>query len=285
MQNSPTSHNGIEETSEGEDAGKCTAGGGSIDTEVALGATGSRHVFANISSNAAGDGVQGWSLSIAVDGSVDITTVTTAGTVVDALFDGGFKKTEKIDPAKNAGQRGAVSAIVLSFTNPVFLPSTGTASVLDFDVAASGAQGDDPISGALSFKSGLKGAGQPVQNALTIGGATVDACNFGTAAVNVVFTKTSVRPNSRFIRGNANNDTKVNIADPIWIINELFRSGPKSTCQAASDANGDLAVDAADAVYLIDYQFRGGSQPPGPFPACDEAATDLCAETQDGCKA
>jgi len=278
---SATPYDGIVDSGPGAE---CSGGGGKISRQVAEGATGSTKVFGNISSENAGEGVQGWSLSIQISGAINIGGVTTAGTVVDALFAGGFKKTETIDPAKNEGKNGAVSAIVLSFTEPVTLPPTGTATVLDFTVNANGPQGADPISGDLKFFDGLRGAGQPVQNALTIGGATVSACNFATAGVTVEFVKIDVPPANFFIRGNANNDLKLNIADPIWIINEKFRAGPATACQAAADANGDGMVgDAADVVYLINHQFMGGSPPPGAFPGCDNAPPEQCAASQDAC--
>jgi hypothetical protein len=51
-----------------------------------------------------------------------------------------------------------------------------------------------------------------------------------------------------FRRGNANGDLSVNIADAIWILQEVFRSGPESTCQDAADANNDSPADFSDAI-------------------------------------
>ncbi len=254
---SPTPYDGIVD----DGGGLCSGGGGKIAVQIPEGAPGSAHAFANISSDGAGGGAQGWSFSIAVDGAASLANVTTGGTTVDALFDGGFKKTEAIDPAKNGGQRGAVSAVVLSFTNPVVLPASGTESVLD--ITLQGVVGD---SGDIRFQNGLRGSGQPVTNAVTVGGATEGACNFSTpgpppANVRVEF---EAPKDCKFSRGNANDDGKINIADPIYIINQLFRSGPEALCPDASDANDDGMVDAADAVYLINYQFTGGPAPSAP---------------------
>lgn len=272
-----------------KDPRTCTGDGGSIEVPTPEGSVGSGHIFASISSNGADTGVQGWSFSIALNGDMDFqspTSVTTAGTSVDSFFNGGFNKTEIIDPAKNSGQKGAVSAVVLSFTLPIVFPATGTESVLDLGVNANQAQGDADITGSLSFQDGLRGSGQPVKNAITVGGATQDACNKTFANVNVVFTKVGV---SNYIRGNPNDDDRVNIADGIWIVNELFRGGAPTKCPAAADTNDDGAEDAADAVYLINYLFKGGSAPPAPFPACGGAGeladASLCpGASVDGCR-
>ena len=63
------------------------------------------------------------------------------------------------------------------------------------------------------------------------------------------------------IRGDANNDGALNIADPVAVINYLFKSGPGPVSIEAGDANLDTLVDLADAVYVINYIFKGGPAP------------------------
>ncbi|MGE4619070.1 MAG: dockerin type I domain-containing protein, partial [Planctomycetota bacterium] len=75
---------------------------------------------------------------------------------------------------------------------------------------------------------------------------------------------------SDYIRGDANSDERVNIADGIWIIAELFLGGEASTCPIARDSNNDGQVDAADAVYIFQYRFLDGPQPEAPFPSCGQ---------------
>jgi hypothetical protein len=235
------------------------------------------------------DGAQGWSMSILTEPCFNIASATTAGTAADTVpnggfWDGGFNKTQVVDPAKNAGQQGAVSAIVLSFTLPVTLPPTSELLVLKVggNMDASGL-GDPqpttpPCNVVLSSPSepGLIGAGQPVKTAVTVAGNTK---NPGTchAAISLALVQ-----KKDFIRGNANNDLKIDIADPVWIINELFRQGPASVCADAADANDDNQVDASDAVYVVTYLFQGGATPPAPFPDCGPDPTE--AEEDDlGC--
>ena len=93
----------------------------------------------------------------------------------------------------------------------------------------------------------------------------------------------------KFIRGDANNDARVDIADGIWIVNTLFYSGPATVCKAAADANGDGKRDVADAMYVFQYELQPGATPsklfpapPAPFPACGTAAGVIASECPDG---
>lgn len=62
-------------------------------------------------------------------------------------------------------------------------------------------------------------------------------------------------------RGDCNSDGLVDLADVIFILNYLFKSGSEPDPFWAGDANSDSAVDLADAVYLLNYLFREGPPP------------------------
>ena len=64
-----------------------------------------------------------------------------------------------------------------------------------------------------------------------------------------------------FLRGDANGDGVINIADVVYLINYLFIGGPAPVPLAAGDANCDGVVSSADVVYLINYLFIGGPAP------------------------
>ncbi|MFQ6002230.1 MAG: dockerin type I repeat-containing protein [Candidatus Zixiibacteriota bacterium] len=64
------------------------------------------------------------------------------------------------------------------------------------------------------------------------------------------------------IRGDANCDGKIDIADVIYLINYLFMGGPPPLSFVQGDANADQNIDIADVVYLINYLFTGGPPPP-----------------------
>lgn len=65
-----------------------------------------------------------------------------------------------------------------------------------------------------------------------------------------------------FLRGDANGDGKIDVADVVYLINYLFAGGPAPQPYQAGDANCDGTIDSADVVYLINYLFAGGP-PPG----------------------
>ena len=70
----------------------------------------------------------------------------------------------------------------------------------------------------------------------------------------------------RFLRGDANADRTVDLADVVFTLNALFRGGPQPPCRDAADANDDGRIDTSDTVYTIDFLFRDGPPPPPPFP-------------------
>jgi hypothetical protein len=224
------------------------------------------------------NGVQGWSLSVAGE----FTSVSTDGTVgADASMGGlrntGFEKSELVDPAKNGQGPGAVSAVVLSFTMPITLLPSGTATVIALNV--DGALGDTR---QIRWNDGLQGIGQPVDNVATVAGGTVKY--FCAQGADVVF----AAPPTRFVAvGDSNDDGRMDIADPIWILNALFRAGPTTSCEAASDANSDGMVDSSDAIYIINYLWLSGPAPAGAGGCVEIDPNDpgsvACAENSSSC--
>ncbi|UCB53246.1 MAG: immune inhibitor A [Candidatus Zixiibacteriota bacterium] len=65
-----------------------------------------------------------------------------------------------------------------------------------------------------------------------------------------------------FPRGDANGDGFINVADIVYLVNFLYRSGDIPDPVEAADANCDDVVNVADIVYLVNYLYRGGD-PPG----------------------
>lgn len=245
-------------------------------------------------------GPQGWSLSVSAEPCFQIASATTEGTEAMAYFAGGFDNTELVDPAKLVDPDGegplppgpqgpgAVSAVVLSFKKGNTLPPKGDFLVLKLegtlDAAGIEAPGDSGppclVSVVPAGESGLAGAGQPVSTAVTVKGASRKPAVVGGRLSLLGATI------PHFVRGNANNDLKSNIADAVWIINELLRGGQPTACRDAADANDDGQIDTSDAVWILSYQFQGGPAPPAPFPGCgtDPTEDELgCDESQLVC--
>ncbi|HIA26662.1 MAG TPA: hypothetical protein EYN79_00845 [Planctomycetes bacterium] len=95
----------------------------------------------------------------------------------------------------------------------------------------------------------------------------VDGASLDVGTVDGTVT-TAIPPTNDFTRGDKNEDGVVNVADGIWILSELFLSGPSTNCAASGDANGDGSYDQSDAVYILNYRFLGGAAPAAPFPGC-----------------
>lgn len=90
-----------------------------------------------------------------------------------------------------------------------------------------------------------------------------------------------------FLRGDANADGGVNLADAIFGLSSLFQiGGPKLACLDAGDANDDGNFAISDPVYTLSFLFTLGSPPPPPpFATCGIDPTDDPLECSDypGC--
>ena len=77
-------------------------------------------------------------------------------------------------------------------------------------------------------------------------------------------------PQSQFVRGDANADGSVNVADAVFIFNWLFLGGDRPTCLDAADtddvAGGGSDHNLTDGQYLLLWLFQGGPRPPSPGP-------------------
>ncbi len=119
--------------------------------------------------------------------------------------------------------------------------------------------------------------------------------NGGNVVVLEIWRVGSGTPPETFRRGDVNGEGGVDIADAVYILQNLFANGPPITCPDAADANDDEAVDLADAVYILQYFFAHGPAIPEPHPDCgtdptanpDPGGEDLppCTYDQDLCGA
>jgi len=64
-----------------------------------------------------------------------------------------------------------------------------------------------------------------------------------------------------FLGGDINGDSEATIADVVYLINYLFKSGPAPVPLAVADVNCDNEVGISDAVYLVNYFFKSGPPP------------------------
>ncbi|MEM7165446.1 MAG: hypothetical protein AAF581_08280 [Planctomycetota bacterium] len=92
---------------------------------------------------------------------------------------------------------------------------------------------------------------------------------------------------TEFRRGDCNDDSSINIADPVWLLGLLFPSGAANVlaCDDACDANDDEVLNIADAVRILNALFGPTVPLPAPYPGCglDAAGTNLACGSYGTC--
>lgn len=68
-----------------------------------------------------------------------------------------------------------------------------------------------------------------------------------------------------FLRGDPNSDGKLNISDPVLLLNYLYQDGSLS-CQDAADVNDDGELDLSDVISILGFLFQSGAPPSPPYP-------------------
>ena len=76
-----------------------------------------------------------------------------------------------------------------------------------------------------------------------------------------------------FLRGDANTDFNVDVADAITVLDHLFNSGQALSCPDAADANDDGQLDVADPVAILTTLFTPQTLVSSPYPAMGADAT------------
>ena len=78
--------------------------------------------------------------------------------------------------------------------------------------------------------------------------------------------------NASFIRGDANTDGNLDVADPVQTLVVLFQAAP-ALCIASHDSNDDESINIGDIIFSLNYIFSSGEQPAAPFITCGEDPT------------
>lgn len=79
-----------------------------------------------------------------------------------------------------------------------------------------------------------------------------------------------------FIRGDVNEDGRIDMGDAIFILNSIFAGGSSPSCLDSADVDDDGRITIGDAIYLLNYMFSGGPEPKPPFP---EPGIDITEDT------
>lgn len=91
----------------------------------------------------------------------------------------------------------------------------------------------------------------------------------------------------RFRRGDANQNSELEMADAIAVLNWQFLGRDPLRCEKAADANDDGQLDLADPLRILNVLFLGTAPLPAPAIGCgtDPTRDDLSCERYSACKA
>lgn len=92
-----------------------------------------------------------------------------------------------------------------------------------------------------------------------------------TLALTILVAWGQVRSAPTFVRGDCNDDTTVDISDPIMLLEYLFLRSSEPVCLKAADVTDDGGLDIADPVFLLFALFGDGYSVSEPYP---EAGVD-----------
>ncbi|MBN1417267.1 MAG: hypothetical protein JXP34_00735 [Planctomycetes bacterium] len=76
-----------------------------------------------------------------------------------------------------------------------------------------------------------------------------------------------------FVRGDANQDARIDISDAVYIARYIFGLVPDLDCDDSMDTNDDEVLDPGDPIYLLRYLFLGGPALAEPAAANPRAIT------------
>lgn len=230
------------------------------------GGTGSTTVQVSILEDAANAGfpndTQGFSMGLSHDSAV---LAVSSGPTPVLPFEPDFEGPSVLADGWTIG-------VVYSFTGASVLAFAAATPVIEVGYDISVTPGSGTVVTPLVWSNAL---GAPaVDNVVVVGGQSIDA-SFVDGSITLDEVTVPI-----FLRGDGNNDTRVDIGDGIFVLNYLFLGGPAGTCLAASDADGNGSVEMTDAVAIISYQLLMGPPLAAPFPECGEGSmSDDCAQS------
>ena len=165
--------------------------------------------------------------------------------------------TNRYSELETLGDTAAFSATILNLLVPTPLPADERVSILR---------------GALRFTVPSEGEGTvtlaPAEAVRTAGQVVAVEIVGVRGFTPIVEPLTLVARPARFVRGDANQDRRTDIADPIFILRSLFLGELQPVCGDAADANDDNKRDISDAGFMLGCLFLGEDCPVDPFPGC-----------------
>lgn len=84
-----------------------------------------------------------------------------------------------------------------------------------------------------------------------------------------------------FHRGDVNDDSTLDIGDPVYLLEILFFGEPGPACEDAADADDDGTLHLSDALFILHHLYRGVGQIPAPGPPARPCGADPVEPVED----
>ncbi len=223
------------------------------------------------------DQIQGVQLSVCYDCNLTVLSFDLGGSIFEEV--GAEFVSYQVDDDDTDGDGCEFLIGILLDALPPFDNQTVPQTDVPLIIGCAQVQIDDTAAcGALlsiDFCDGLNGNGNvAIDNLAVIDFEAVRGSEIG-CAVEVV-------PHEIFVRGDCNDDDKVDLADAAKVLGWQF-AGEPIVCPDACDANDDGKINLADAVLIMNYLFLFGDPPPDPGPVDGMEGQDPTEDSLSEC--
>jgi hypothetical protein len=138
------------------------------------------------------------------------------------------------------------------------MPANSDVLAINFHFDVKADAGD--VTTRLRFIDGGQVSGQPVINSITAGPSYLNVTPEVAESFLLIDCLLHILPDGAvFIRGDSNQDGKVDVSDAVNTLGHLFLGAGPLSCADAADANDDGSLDISDPVATLDFLFLGGS--------------------------
>jgi secreted PhoX family phosphatase len=212
---------------------------------------------------------RGWSLAVRANGAF-LESIGFSGTDAAAVIGAGVPAFERHEIIEGR----AVASVLLAEDPAITLPAGRSSGIARFELSVdTDAEFLDSVTLEFDDPRGEFGA----LEIATSGGEVRPRSRSFTIAIT---------RRAEFVRGDTTGDDGVSLTDPIRLFLHLFRGNPSTLdCRDAADADDDGKLTLADGIYSLNYLFRSGIAPPSPYPDCgeDPSADDVDCATVPLC--